>query len=352
MQVRTEASGLTSSPESTVISTTPASSPTTGHAVAPVPRSTPRIIALLNQKGGVGKTTTTANLGAALADAGKRVLLIDLDPQAHLTLHVGIDPADLDKSAYDLMTDSDMRAADLVCDVRDNVKLIPGEMSLAGVEAELAPQLVTGRAQRVLKEKMRPLLERVQRPAPVFGPAASREQFGPDIPNPAEQLTPPESPEPPVAPEPAAPPERNTWDYCLIDCPPSLGLLTINALTMASEVLVPMQAHFLALQGLSKLLETVSLVSQSFNPKLWVTGVVLCMHEGQTILASEVVEDLRGFLDAARDTDVPWRDARILEPPIRRNIKLAECPSFGKTIFDYAPGSHGADDYRLLATNL
>ena len=146
--------------------------------------------------------------------------------------------------------------------------------------------------------------------------------------------------------------QATPFDFVLIDCPPSLGLLTINALAAATEVLVPMQAHFLALQGLSKLLETVALVRQSINPRLTVAGVLPCMHESQTLLASEVMADLRTFFDAARSLDVPWRNAHILGPAIRRNIKLAECPSFGKTIFDYAPDCNGARDYDKLARSV
>jgi len=139
------------------------------------------------------------------------------------------------------------------------------------------------------------------------------------------------------------------YDYVLLDCPPSLGLLTVNGLALANEVFVPMQTHYLALQGLSKLLQTVGMVKQAVNPSLRVTGIVLCMHEAQTILAGEVMADLTSFLEAARTMDVPWRDAVVLHPAVRRNIKLAECPSFGQTIFGYAPGSAGANDYRLLA---
>ena len=135
----------------------------------------------------------------------------------------------------------------------------------------------------------------------------------------------------------------------LLDCPPSLGLLTVNALSLASEVFVPMQCHFLALQGLSKLLETIGMVKESINPGLQVTGIILCMYEGQTVLANEVVGDLNSFFDAARNMDVPWRQAQILSPPVRRNIKLAECPSHGKTIFDYEPTCAGAQDYKALA---
>ena len=266
------------------------------------PDSNTRFIALVNQKGGVGKTTTTVNLGTALAIMGKRVLLIDLDPQGHLTLHTGIDPDSLDKSIYDLLTDPAVTAADIAHQPRENLTVLPAEVNLAGVESELASLASTGQAQRILRDKCAPLLA-----------------------------------------------QGNGFDYVLIDCPPSLGMLTVNALTLAREVIVPMQAHFLALQGLSKLLETVALVKQSVNPDLVVAGVILCMHESQTLLAGEVLADLNTFLEAARGQDVPWRDAVVFGPPIRRNIKLAECPSFGQTIFDYAPTCPGANDYKALA---
>jgi chromosome partitioning protein len=152
-------------------------------------------------------------------------------------------------------------------------------------------------------------------------------------------------------PTPASP-NPEPFDFILLDCPPSLGLLTINALTFAEEVFVPMQAHFLALQGLSKLLETVGFIRSSFNPAIKVSGIILCMHEKQTLLAGEVTADLNAFLDTQRDQDVPWRDAEVLQPAIRRNIKLAESPSFGATIYQYAPESNGADDYRRLAESV
>ena len=132
----------------------------------------------------------------------------------------------------------------------------------------------------------------------------------------------------------------------------SLGLLTLNALTAAREVLIPMQAHFLALQGVGKLLETVRALAQGpqpINPRLKVAGVVLCMHDTSSTHTKEVVADLDGFFEAARSDDVPWRMARVFRPAIRRNIKLAECPSFGKSIFDYAPQATGAEDYKALA---
>ncbi|HWB18922.1 MAG TPA: AAA family ATPase, partial [Phycisphaerales bacterium] len=147
-------------------------------------------------------------------------------------------------------------------------------------------------------------------------------------------------------------PVLDRYDVVMMDCPPSLGLLTINALALAQEVIVPMQAHFLALQGVGRLLETVGLVCQSVNPKLQVAGIILCMHESQTTLAKEIVTDLESFFEQAANTDVPWRNCRVLRPAIRRNIKLAEAPSFGKTIFDYAADCPGAADYRMLADDL
>lgn len=268
-----------------------------------------RVIAMMNQKGGVGKTTSTVNLGAALADAGYNVLLIDLDPQAHLTLHVGIDPEELEASVYHLLTHDDVTATDVLRQVKPTLWALPAEVNLAGAETELAPKLITGQAQRILKDKLANLLK---------GGGPNGENGG-------------------------------GFDFVLIDCPPSLGLLTINALTLAQEVFVPMQAHFLALQGLSKLLETVGFIGQGFNPDLRVTGIVLCMYEKQTILAQEVVGDLTEFINSNTGTGQPWSDCVILKPAVRRNIKLAECPSFGTTIHEYAPGSAGAEDYRQLA---
>ena len=281
-----------------------------GVTVSSEQTNTPRIIALMNQKGGVGKTTTTVNLGAALAMLGQRVLLVDLDPQGHLSLSGGGDTQRLERSVYAMLTEPAVSAFEVVQQVQSapfegRLAVIPAEVNLAGVEAELADRVATGAAQTTLRNKIAPLLE---------GDAA--------------------------------------FDFVLIDCPPSLGLLTINALVMAREVIVPMQAHFLALQGLGKLLETVQLVRGMMNPRLGVSGVVLCMHEGQTILAGEVINDLKKFLGDARGQSLPWSDAVVFDPPIRRNIKLAESPSFGQTIFDYAPDCHGATDYRKLGQSV
>ena len=254
-----------------------------------------RTIAILNQKGGVGKTTTVANLGAALANYGKRVGLIDLDPQAHLTLHFGIEPGTPEVGIYDVLT-SELPFDQAIVRPREDVFVCPAVIDLAAAEVELVTTV--GREQ-ILRDSL----------------AASSADC----------------------------------DYLLIDCPPSLGLLTLNALAAADEVFIPLQPHFLALQGLGKLLETVSLVQKRINPGLRVTGVILCMFESNTRLAGEVVADLRDFFGSSRDQNVPWSDARLFESVIRRNVKLAECPSHGQTIFQYEPDSNGAADYNALA---
>ncbi len=257
------------------------------------------MVAIINQKGGVGKTTTTANLGAALARSGLRVCLVDLDPQAHLSLHFGIRPAEDDATIYDLLLDEHAVVEDIAIKLEEGLDLIPAETDLAAAETDLGG----------LPDKQNRLRSAL---------AAS----------------------------------DNRWDVVLIDCPPSLGILTINALSAATEVFVPMQAHFLALQGVGKLLETVGLVCGSVNPSLRVTGIVLCMHESQTTLAREVVEDLKAFLEGCREQPVPWSRCRVLTPPVRRNIKLAEAPSFGQSILAYDAGSHGATDYLALAESV
>jgi chromosome partitioning protein len=145
--------------------------------------------------------------------------------------------------------------------------------------------------------------------------------------------------------------ETEQFDYVVMDCPPSLGVLTINALTAAREVFIPLQPHFLALQGLSKLLETTALVTRRLNRALRVTGVVLCLYETGTRLAADVTDDLRLFLDRS-DTEAPWANAQVFATRIRRNIKLAEAPSFGQSIFDYAPTCPGAHDYSTLAAEI
>jgi chromosome partitioning protein len=260
-----------------------------------------RIIAVMNQKGGVGKTTTTVNLGAALAELGRRVCLVDLDPQAHLTINYGVEPASEDvPSLYDVLVE-EMPFIEAMRRVDERITLVPSSIDLAAAEVELVA--VLGR-ETILKKRV----------------DAAR-QF-----------------------ENAMP-----FDVMLLDCPPSLGLLTLNALAVADEVIVPMQPQFLPLQGMAKLLETVQLVNRRMNPDLKVSGVVLTMFDSQTKLSNEVVAELSGFIEAAKGQPLPWAEARLFKTKIRRNIKLAESPSFGQNILKYDPASNGATDYRNLA---
>lgn len=258
----------------------------------------PRRIALMNQKGGVGKTTTTVNIAAAIAELGAPVLLVDLDPQAHASLHLGVDDSSEATSVYDALLDP-AEIFEAPIEVKPNLWLLRSETDLAAAETELSQE-----ADRYAR--LREALDAVE----------------------------------------------DRFKFVLLDCPPSLGLLTLNGLNAAREVLIPMQAQFLALQGVGKLLETVQLVSQQLNPDLRVAGIVLCMFDGQTTHAQEVVADLEAYLESQRETETPWRGARLYQPPIRRNIKLAECPSFGQTIFEYAPWAPGAADYRRIAEAL
>lgn len=257
-----------------------------------------RRIAILNQKGGVGKTTTTVNLSAALAATGRRVCVLDLDPQAHATTHLGLEPDGTLPSIYDVLV-TNKPLASVRREADTNLWLCPADINLAAAEVELAG--VVGR-EVILREAL----------------AQDAEPF----------------------------------DYMLMDCGPSLGVLTLNALAAADEVFIPLQPHFLALHGLSKLLETTALVSRRINPKLKVTGVVVCLFDAQTKLAQEVVNDLRVFLDKSRNQPVPWAEARVFDTKIRRNVKLAECPSHGKSIFRYAPTCPGATDYAALANEV
>jgi chromosome partitioning protein len=257
-----------------------------------------RRIAIINQKGGVGKTTTAVNLAAALADLGQRVCVIDLDPQAHATCHLGVEPDGNRPSMYDVLVNS-KPFTDVLCRIGERLWLAGSDINLAAAEVELAG--VVGR-----EVILRDMLQQ----------------------------------------------DEAAFDFVFFDCAPSLGVLTLNALAAAHEVFIPLQPHFLALHGMGKLLETTALVAKRINAGLKVTGIVLCMFEGSTRLAQEVAQDIAAYLERARAGHVPWAGARIFTTRIRRNIKLAECPSFGRAIFAYAPRSYGAEDYMALAREM
>jgi len=254
-----------------------------------------RAIAIMNQKGGVGKTTTAVNLSAALAEAGQRVVLIDLDPQAHATLHLGVTLRDGQPSVYDVLV-GPLAFQDVWQAMESRLWLVPAHLDLAAAEVELA---TVEHRETILRQKWSQV--------------------------PAE------------------------FDFMVVDCPPSLGVLTINALTLVREVFLPMQPHFLALHGLSKLLRTVELIRQRLNPTLMLSGVLLCMYDASTRLASEVSQDVAAFFEQSRAGHAVATSARLFQTRIRRNVRLAEAPSFGQTILQYAPTSHGAEDYRALA---
>jgi chromosome partitioning protein len=259
-----------------------------------------RSIAIINQKGGVGKTTTAVNLSAALAASGQRIGLVDLDPQAHASLHLGLGPHREVPNIYEVLTGG-RQLADVWQQAEPNLWVAPSHIDLAAAEVELAG--VVGR-ELILRDALT---------------------------------------------EAAQAPDGQPFDTVLIDCPPSLGILTINALAAVDDVFLPLQPHFLALHGLSKLLKTIGLVNERLNDRLQLAGVVLCLYDSGTKLAAEVSQDVEQFFREARKGSRAWSAVRLFETRIRRNIRLAEAPSFGQSIFQYAANSPGAEDYRALA---
>jgi len=251
----------------------------------PPPLELPRVIAIANQKGGVGKTTTAVNLGAALADCGFRVLVVDLDPQGNATTGVGLNPRDVSGSIYDVIMNNTPMDDCVEATAIRNLFVLPATIDLAGAEIELVPQI-----SRELKLKR--ALDSV----------------------------------------------RDQFDIMLIDCPPSLGLLTVNGLAAADDVIVPIQCEYYALEGLGQLLRNVALVQANLNPSLDVRGIILTMYDGRTKLADQVVDEVRSYFGS-----------KVYKTVVPRTVRLSEAPSYGQPITVFDSTSRGAKAYRDLA---
>jgi chromosome partitioning protein parA1 len=244
-----------------------------------------KTIAIANQKGGVGKTTTSINLSASLAAKGKKVLVIDTDPQGNTTSGFGVEKNDLDNTVYELMLSECSIKECILNDVIDGVSIIPSNVNLAAAEIEL---IGVDRKEYILKREVEWI--------------------------------------------------KDGFDYIIIDCPPSLSMLTINAMTTADTVLVPIQCEYYALEGLSQLIHTINLVKERLNPDLDIEGVVFTMYDSRTNLSMQVVENVKSNLSQ-----------KVFQTLIPRNIRLAEAPSYGMPINAYDPKSAGAEAYMQLA---
>lgn len=244
-----------------------------------------QIIAVANQKGGVGKTTTAINLGAALAKLGQKILLIDIDPQGNATSGLGLSKKEIKKCIYNILVD-EVSVEDVVISTRwANLDLVPASIQLAGAEIELVPMVSR---EDKLKRALIPI--------------------------------------------------KDKYDYIFIDCPPSLGLLTLNALNAAHGILIPIQCEYYALEGLGQLMNTISLVRKHLNENLRIEGVVLTMYDVRTNLSEQVAEEVRNYFKQY-----------VYETIIPRNVRLSEAPSYGQHILEYDPRSKGAELYLLLA---
>jgi chromosome partitioning protein len=261
-----------------------------------------RRIAIINQKGGVGKTTTSVNLGSALAEQGRRVVVVDLDPQANLSLHLGIEPGSEENSTYTVLHGASTINDALHPTSEKNLRVLPSNIDLSGAELELASAI--GR-DNLLSDAI--------------------EDWVKDY----------------AAKHPASDSEKGPADYIIFDCPPSLGLLSVNALAAANEVLITVQTEFLALMGMSKLVEIVALIQRRLNPGLQITGIAPCLYDSRLRLAREVLSEVRKYFPG-----------QVFRQAIRSNVKLAEAPSFGTSVIEYAPESNGALDYRKLAVEV